>query len=198
MLTSLIKRHPEAEKKIGCGIKRLYKAPTDKGTSCFWIERLDSTKTDFSYGKAITSKNKSLEQEFKDACRNAVELSLKASKEKFFKEYADENGCVECEVSKTKVAVYESHLDHKKPLTFEVIVETFIKANKIEVTEDMLSLGKDGQFQTEFRDLEIKERFIKYHASVAKLRIIKANINLKLGASERILKIKRPVSIDIT
>jgi len=38
MLMGLLERHPEADKKIGCGVKRFYKAKTDMSTSCFWID----------------------------------------------------------------------------------------------------------------------------------------------------------------
>ncbi len=46
-LLDLIERHPEAVQKIGSEIKRFYKAPTELGTSCFWIERTDGSNTDF-------------------------------------------------------------------------------------------------------------------------------------------------------
>lgn len=62
MLLALLERHPEADKKIGCGIKRLYKYRTDMPTSCFWIERTDGSRTDFSDRTAISAKGKSLYQ----------------------------------------------------------------------------------------------------------------------------------------
>ena len=62
MLLALLERHPQAYKKIGCGVKRLYKDRTDMPTSCFWIERTDGSRTDFSYRTAISAKGKSLYQ----------------------------------------------------------------------------------------------------------------------------------------
>jgi len=120
---------------------------------------------------------------------------LKLTKEKYFKDNADKNGNVECDITGEKIAIYESHLDHKKPLTFQVLVSTFIGATDIEIASEMLSTSQDGQFQTTFVDLDLKERFVRYHHKMAQLRIIKAGLNLSLGGSERILKSHYPVII---
>lgn len=195
ILLSLIERHPEAVPKIGAGISRFYKAPTEKGTSCFWLERIDKSKTDFSYIYSVNAKGKSLYQEFADACRNCVNADLVKTKEAFYKNNADYEGKVECEISGKKIAIYESHLDHKKPITFQVIINTFIAANKIKIVKEMLTFSQDEQYQTEFVDLELKENFRKYHHSIANLRVINSKSNLSLGGSERITKSKTPITI---
>lgn len=156
LLLALLERHPEAAHKIGVGVKRFYKAPTEMGTSCFWIERTDGSKTDFSYITAVKAKGKSLYQEFAEACRNAVRADLVNTKELFFNEHADKDGKVECEITGEKISIYESHLDHKKPLTFQVLVNTFIAANNITLSKEMLSTSQDEQFETEFLDQNIK------------------------------------------
>lgn len=79
-LQNLVERHPEAQEKIGCGVKRFFKAPTNKGTSCFWIEREDKSRTDFSYITCVDLKGKSLYQEFAEACREAVREELQKAK----------------------------------------------------------------------------------------------------------------------
>lgn len=197
MLLALLERHPEAAKKIGCGVKRLYKDRTALSTSCFWLERTDGTKTDFSYLSAIKAKRKSLYQEFCEACRNAVQEDLRHTKQAFFDKYGNEEGKVQCDITGDYIALNESHLDHKKPLTFQVIVITFVNANGIEINSEMLSKPQDGQFQTSFANLEIKDKFRGYHHKTAQLRIIKAERNISLGGSERILKSKNPVIIPV-
>jgi Protein of unknown function (DUF3223) len=194
-LLALLERHPEAARKIGVGIKRFYKAPTEMGTSCFWVERTDGSKTDFSYITAVKAQGKSLYQEFADACRNAVRADLIKTKEEFFNQHGDEHGKVECEISGEKMAIYESHLDHKKPLTFQVIVNTFIAANNITISKGMLSTPQDAQFESEFSDQSTKRQFKEYHHRMAQLRIINPKANLSLGGSERITRSKRPVFI---
>jgi len=195
LLLSVLERHPEADQKIGVGVNRFYKAPTEMGTNCFWVERTDGSKTDFSYITAVKAKGKSLYQEFAEACRNAVREDLINTKKEFFKQHGDENGKVECEVSGNKFAIYESHLDHKKPLTFQVLVNTFIAANNISISKEMLSTAQDAQFETEFIDQSIKNKFKEYHHKMAQLRILNPKINLSLGGTERITKSKRPVPI---
>ena len=193
MLMSLLERHPEAAKKIGCGIKRFFKKPTELGTPCFWVERVDGTETDFSYIQAVKAKSKSLYQEFQEACRKAVSAHLEIAKKNFFTEKGDSDGKVACDITGEKVAIYESHLDHKSPFTFQVLVHTFLIANNIEITTEMLLMGQDGTFETEFQDLEMKEKFRQYHAKAAQLRILASKKNLSLAGSQKILKSKNPV-----
>ena len=194
-LLALIERHPEADKKIGVGIKRFYKAPTDMGTSCFWLERTDGSCTDFSYISAVRAKSKSLFQEFSEACRNSIREDLKKTKAEFFNNYGDKDGKVECEITGVKIATYESHLDHKKPMTFQVLVTTFLTASDITLGKEIFSEPQDAQFETEFLDEKTKEQFKEYHHNLAQLRVIAIKQNLSLGGSNRITKSKRPVTI---
>lgn len=200
LLCHLIERHPYAHHKIGCGIKRFYKAKSGKPTSCFWLERLNGTRTDFSLGKCITGRDLSLYQKFAEACREAVAEDLILAKRRFFEKNGDEDGRVKCELTGEKVAIHESHLDHKKPMTFQMIVSTFIEAKNIEISPDMLSTPCDGQFAMTFEDKSIEEEFRDYHHRItlkhASLRIVKARENLILGGSERIQKSKCPVNIE--
>ena len=52
-LLTLVKKHPNSKDKIGSGIRRIYRDKTKHGASCFWIERTDGTKVDFSFLKCI-------------------------------------------------------------------------------------------------------------------------------------------------
>lgn len=139
LLRNLLERHPEAHQKIGHGVKRFFRDRTDQGTDCFWLQRENGSSTDFSYISCVNAKGKSLYQEFAEACRQAVQPDLDAAKKAHFEKHGDTEGKVRCEVSGEMVASYESHLDHKKPMTFQVIVTTFVAANKIEIRTDMLS-----------------------------------------------------------
>jgi hypothetical protein len=124
-----------------------------------------------------------------------VRADLLVTKKAYFGQYADSKGRVACEISGEMIRFDQSHLDHKKPMTFQVIVRTFIAANRIDISADMLSEPADMQFATTFIDKDLQARFIEYHHSVAQLRVIKPGLNLSLGGSERILKSKREVCI---
>jgi len=82
-----------------------------------------------------------------------------------------------------------------KPMTFQVIVTTFVKAKKIDIEADVLSPPGDAQFSTTFIDQDLSEEFREYHRSVAKLRIVSARSNLSLGGSERIREPQNPVDL---
>lgn len=194
-LQNLLERHPEAREKIGCGVRRFFKAPTDQGTSCFWLQREDESCTDFSYYTCVDKKGKSLYQEFAEACRQAVSEDLQKAKRDHFETHGDSESRVACEITGERIAIYESHLDHKKPMTFQVIVRTFIAANRIDIKPEMLSIASDVQFVTTFVDKEIEISFRQYHHGVAQLRIIKPKVNLSLGGSGRMTKSKNPVKL---
>lgn len=195
-LQSLLERHPDAAQKIGCGVKRFFRAGTGMGTDCFWLERTDGSRTDFSYIACADAKSKSLYQRFAEACRQSVQPQLDKAKEEHFAKYADADGKVECEVTGEMVGKNESHLDHKKPMTFQVIVMTFVEANKLGINADMLTPSRDAQFVTTFVNEDIRHGFEEYHRRVAKLRIVKNSANLSLGGSERITKPRCPVVLE--
>lgn len=52
-LYSLLEKHPRAGEKIGIGIKRIFADWIRDGARCFWVERIDGTKEDFSIRKCI-------------------------------------------------------------------------------------------------------------------------------------------------
>jgi hypothetical protein len=191
-LQGLIERHPKAPDKIREGIRRFYRDNAGD-TDCFWLERLDGGTTEFSFQKCVSGKPQTLLQDFAEACRYAVQDSLTRKKAAFFERHGNSEGKVKCEVTDKLVAHYESHLDHKKPLTFQVIVHTFIKAFKIELHPDMIATHGDGEFSRRLADKEIEANFIVYHDSAADLRIITKRANLQLAGSERIIPPKRPV-----
>lgn len=195
LLRGLLERHPEAAQKIGGGVKRIFREKSGKGSDCFWIERQDGSITDFSYIDCVNAKGNSLYQEFAEACREAVQPALDEAKKRHFREFGDADGRVKCEITGKLVAHYESHLDHKQPMTFQVIVETFVAANKIEIRPEMLTAPADAQFVTTFADADTKQRFVEFHGKVAQLRIVAKKENLSLGGKHRLTKPKRPVTL---
>ncbi|MGI8989576.1 MAG: DCL family protein [Bryobacteraceae bacterium] len=194
LLSLLLERHPEALQKIGSGIKRFYRDATSKGTDCFWLERHEGPPTDFSYKTCVEAKGKTLYQELAEACREAMQPDMDLRKKEHFDKFGDNDGKVECEITGEKVAIDESSRSQEAD-DFEVIVHTFIAANKLEITPEMLSRPGDCQFAVTFADKEIEGAFRTYHATIAKLRIITANANLRLAGSERMIPPKRPVTL---
>lgn len=69
----IVKRHPRAQEKIGCGIKEIIvrNDPVWKKTKQFWIIRTDGSGIDFSYKKCVNGEPASIDT-FRAACRTAV------------------------------------------------------------------------------------------------------------------------------
>ncbi len=194
-LHNLIERHPQAPQKIGCGIAGFYVEQTDKGTCCFWLERIDGSRTDFSYISCVKAKPKTLYQEFAEACREAVADDLKAAKKAFFDTHGDETGRVPCDITGGLLLPHESHLDHAHPMTFEVIVRGFLAAERVTPSRSILSGSQDQQFATTFSDPDLVQRFRGFHHRVAQLRIIQSGLNLSLGGAMRMRALRHPVRI---
>jgi len=195
-LTSLLHRHPEALQKRGPGIDRFsVNADGEYGTRCFWVERSDGSRTDFSYLTCISGEKPTLIQEFTQACRNAVFPSINRAKRRFFEDNADASGRVTCEITGDEITWDECHVDHKPPLTFQVIVETFLKAHAIEPTLAMITSPCDAQATTRFVDNAIADMFVDYHTRVARLRVLKSGANLGLAARNRICPPRNPIRL---
>ncbi|MBT9385641.1 DCL family protein [Pseudooceanicola sp. CBS1P-1] len=52
-LREALKRHPEADAKIGAGISSFEVRSADYGTQCFWVLRVDQTEERFSYKSCV-------------------------------------------------------------------------------------------------------------------------------------------------
>jgi Protein of unknown function (DUF3223) len=83
-LADLLLRHPEAVEKIGVGIDHSeVRLPPQFGHLCFWIIRTDESVTDFSFMTCVRGKRKTVSQEFREACRMAVQNDIAKAKQAF-------------------------------------------------------------------------------------------------------------------
>ena len=61
LITALLAMHPEAERKIGCGVRLIRVGPRKRRgifrpeEFCFWVHRLDGSRDSFSYKKCFTT-----------------------------------------------------------------------------------------------------------------------------------------------
>jgi Protein of unknown function (DUF3223) len=84
-LASLLLRHPDVTDKMGVGIDHFeVRTPPEFGGLCFWIIRTDESATDFSFMTCIRGKSKTVSQEFREACRMAVQNDIAKAKRAFF------------------------------------------------------------------------------------------------------------------
>lgn len=168
-LYELLLRHPEATHKIvGTGVKKFFRQKSpDHPTSCFHLERIDNSKTDFSYPECISSFEPTLEQYFYRACRQSVSEILTAKKNQLF-----DRGNVRCSKTNELVSKENSEYRHTEPKFFE-IVRQFKKGLNRPINNTMFVQSKDLQYSTRFSDKNIEAKFIEFHQKIANLAIFK-------------------------
>lgn len=185
-LAALLERHDEYAQKVGCGVDHFEVMATEHGTNCFRIVRTDGSGTDFSYRHCITQRPPTRKQDVSQAFRRAVQLDLYTARDRFFAQHRGADGRVTCAVTGERIGRDESHMDHRPPMTFEVIVTTFLEGRGMSLEEVPISRGRDEQVSPEVTDAGLIEAFRSYHTRVAKLDIVRTSVNLSQSARHRI------------
>lgn len=172
ILFELLQRHPEAEEKIGVGIENFYRdrsATKEHPTSCFHIERIDKSYTDFSYITCIKGYIPTSYQHFYQACHYAVLPFLLDKKDELF-QYA--GGTVKCAKTGEYVTIDNAEYRHTSP-KFKEIVDHFIAENNLVISQNMVTQGSDMQYVTKLIDKKMESEFILFHSTRANLAIYK-------------------------
>ena len=185
-LASLLERHPEYVQKLGAGIDHFEVMMTVHGSQCFCIVRTDGSKTDFSFMQAVAGRAPSRKQEVSQALRWAIRMDLYRARDAFFAENKGPDGMVSCAVTRERIKRDEGHMDHRPPMTFEVIVTTFLAGRGLAVDNVPITEGQDNQVVAELTDESLRDAFVTYHAVVAKLDFVKSSINLAQASRNRI------------
>lgn len=187
-LLALIERHPEAPMKIGIGIDYFKVIKTPDGSNCFYIVRGDGSGTDFSYYSCVSGKAPTRKQEVSEAFREAVKLDIWNKRDNFYKEHARQDGLLPCAKTKEWIRREDGHIDHMPPMTFEVIVTTFLASRGLSYDQVPISRGEDNQTKAALTDANLAEKFREYHKSVATLDFVKSSVNLAQASPNRIKK----------
>jgi hypothetical protein len=202
-LVALLERYDGAitdgPSKIGPGIDSFFRRRNigeGYSTPGFWVRRVDGTETDFSFPAAVRGEPKTRQQEFYDACRNAVAADLVAAKRAHFQRYADANGLVPCDLTEEFISFEEAHIDHAYP-TFGQLVVSFRAANgwQQEMPPALLTTPSDAQTTTLFVAPEVAERFRSFHHAAAMLRVIARRRNLSMAEGQRRPRGRPPVRL---
>ena len=171
---ALLQQHPNADQKIGCGVTRIrvVQAQVWKKNHAFELERMDGTRTDFSYRQCISpSSNRS---KFAKACRVAIVDQVLEAKRKAFVA----GTTLECPVTGELVTWSNCHVDHEGPWTFLAIVEAFIADRAVDVDTAVDLAPRDGETEQQFANPETRLSFQIFHALRARLRVVSARANL--------------------
>ena len=185
-VVALLERHTEYVMKVGCGVDHFEVVMTEHGTQCFRIVRVDGSGTDFSYPHCISQRVPSGKQEVSQAFRRAVRFDLYRARDIFFAAHSNEDGLVACAVTGERIGREEAHMDHRPPMTFEVIVTTFLCGRGLSLDGVPLTTGKDDQVSPEVTDEGLRESFRIFHAGVARLDFVKDSVNLAQASRNRL------------
>jgi hypothetical protein len=186
-LEALLERHPDCVEKVGVGIDYFttMRAP-EYGTKCFQIVRTDGSTTDFSAPSAINAAPPPRKREVSQAFRSAVKDQINNARDAYFAAHADSGGKVPCAATKERVAKHEIHCDHRPPMTFEVLVTTFLTGRSLTVEQVPISAPADNQFSATITDAALLSDFVEYHRQLAQVDVIKKEVNLAQAARNRI------------
>jgi hypothetical protein len=135
-------------------------------------------------------------QEVSQAFRQAVKFDLYKARDAFFAEHQDAEGHVTCAASGERIRRDEAHMDHRPPMTFEVIVTTFLAGRGLSLEKVPLTTGLDDQVSPTVTDEGLREAFRAFHRKVARLDFVKSTINLAQASRNRLKtgRVKLPMS----
>jgi len=184
-LAALLLRHPEALSKIGSGVSHFTVMKAIQGTQCFCLHRTDGSSTDFSMGSCITGKGPTRFQELSQAFRGSVSSDIHARRDALFAKFGSD-GTIACAVTGELISRDQGHMDHRPPMTFQVIVRTFLAANQLDVENIAISDSRDNQFTATLEAPEVAKKFKDFHDSVANLDFVAKTINLAQSSKHRI------------
>jgi hypothetical protein len=191
---ALLMNHPSAVEKIGPGIKQLYVGLSKYGERCFHVKRIDGSMEDFSYRKCIAG-NPSAFTDFSAACREAVAEDVSEFKRDYFRKHANADGKVRCPETGDWMALHEAQVDHPLPLTFSVIVKTFLAHKKL-APETVLYVNADGGGSL-FSDAALSAEFRAWHKQVCHVRVITAERNQAKAGMARVKPTKADHKLDV-
>jgi len=174
----------EYEKETGDYLKsiKVDYHPEFKKTKCFFLLNDKNEEEIFSYIYAINGVPNDYVR-FTKTCRFLVEPRLRKFKASVFK-----NRPVKCVITNQVVEWEECQIDHKLPLTFSVIIKSFIVSNNIDLS-DIEYISKITK--EEFKDKDLANKFDLFHKKMAVLRIISTKENNKLAGKSRIKPSKK-------
>lgn len=174
-LLDLLRLHPESESKIGCGVRRFFIHSDGFGGACFWLERTDSSRTDWSFLSCL--KPPTHEQQVRSAMRRAIADQAIA----FVAAAFAGRDAVPCEITGAPVTRADAHVDHRPPRTFLCLVTWFLGQQGLAYADVGVMPTTDGSTATELSDPALIAAWKAWHKTHATLQITSSKANLSQG-----------------
>ncbi len=179
-LRDLVAIHPEATKKIGCGIDYFTTKLDEvwRTNRHFVIIRTDGSDTDFSFHVSIDGSNN--RRDVFHAMRHAVAEQVIAFQRAAL-------SCATrpiCPYTQEVLTITTSHVDHTPPDTFFALATRWMQENDFSISDIPLVDNADNQWVRSMRDPDQETSWSGFHQAHARLRIISRPANLSLVKRE--------------
>ena len=177
-IRALFQRHPEADRKIGCGIDhiKVVQCPVYGKNKMFELHRTDGSYTDISWKVCVEGKPP--KSDAQDALRNAVDYQISAFRTEAFK------GDPRCRLTGEPLGPGNSHVDHAPPNTFQRLMDNFLTMKGITADQVPVTPPADNQTRTYLTDEVFEREWCDFHQRHAKLRLLSARDNLSNARAE--------------
>ena len=169
LLNDVFPYHPEWDIKRGDGIVSVGIIETKYKNKCFYIERVDGTKTDISFTKCITNPNEFAD--IKKSCRSAIRNEII----KFRKSI--KFGIDRCAITGELLEKHNTHIDHYD-MNFNDLFIMWVFDKRPEDLRRFINPTKDNEYDTYFISEVIKNDFINFHNKNTNLRAVTVKSNL--------------------
>jgi hypothetical protein len=174
----LLQRHPRAEKKIGCGVRRMWVQANPVGPGRgFVLERLDGSTDRFSPKECVRPTSRT--QEVYQAFRWAIHPQIAKFRGDYFRQHADADGTVPDPLGFGPVKESECDVDHG-PYGFRTILDQFLLSKGLQEADVQLTEGPDHI--TRLADKALEEEWVRFHEQRAELRIASREGNSFAGS----------------
>jgi hypothetical protein len=178
-LRSLLERHPEHELKVGCGVARIFIGGNSFGKKCFWLERIDGTRTDFSFVSCISPP--SHQSEVRSAMRRHIDDQIIAFRDRSFAGRLE----VACAITGAPVRNEDAHIDHRPPNTYHALVARFLETERLDIQSLAVEPTRDGVTAWGLADRSVAARWQVFHAESCDLQVVAKHANLSQGSGGR-------------
>lgn len=175
-LIGLASGHPQAPAKFGEGVTHVTVEVASYGTRCFVLHRIDGTRTDFSYKKALTPPEP--REEVVSACRRAVQGQID-----LFKSRRLHGRHPNCDITGVPVFADTAHVHHAPPM-FDTLVNQWVTtAGGYEAVATRIEHA-DGQHGSRMCSADL-DSWGEWHRDNANLQLVHADVNLGVEALRR-------------
>lgn len=165
---NLISNHPEAEEKIGCGIKYFFFNRNILNNALQTnIRRVDNSTVNFSWISCCNSKGKTINQSLISAMRNSIAYqSIEFRDLAIMKcRYCGDEGC-------------DMHIDHET-IPFKTISKNFLELHSDGVPSSFDKCEKTNLTMFKKTDIDFANDWNAYHKKLANLQVLCKTCNLK-------------------